>query len=285
MNEIAVVAFKPISNSAQNLFVANLADYYRKDASLLLAPHSTPFFIIIWVTQGTLNYQIDHSSYQVKKDHLVYIAPGQIHHFKTSEGFDGELIAFTEDFVPKNAFFKLLRIFENVNSKVKTMHSKEIHIKVQALFRSLTEELKNDTDEYQHDLLFNMLYNLILFVERGKIIHKIDNLQSQDLKDVMAFKKLVATNCRNHYTVKDYADILDTTTQRLLKISTVALGKTPKEFITEHMLTESQRLLQYSNYSIKEISFQLGFDEPTNFTKFFKKQKGISPLLFRNSNK
>lgn len=285
MNQIAIIPFKPISNSKQNLFVVDLLEYVKRDPKVLLTPHLTDFFVIIWVTRGILDYQIDHLPYQVKKDHLIYIAPGQIHHFKTSKEFEGELIAFTEDFVPKNAFFNVLRIFENVNSKVKTMHSKEIHIKVQALFRSLMEELKNDADEYQHDLLFNMLYNLILFVERGKIIHTVDNLQSQDLNDIMVFKKLVAKNCRNHYTVKDYGDILDTTTQRLLKISTIALGRTPKEFITEHLLTESQRLLKYSDHSIKEISFQLGFDEPTNFTKFFKKQARVSPTLFRKINK
>lgn len=281
MNEIAVCHFKPISNSVQNLFVTKLSDYLKQEGQLLLRPHRTHFFMVIWITKGLLKYRIDHQYYQVKKDHLIYIAPGQIHNFESDSGFEGELIAFTEDFVPENAFFRLLRIFDNASSKVKTMHSKEIHIKVQAIFRSLSEELKNEADEFQHDLLFNMLYNLILFVERGKIIQSISNLQSRDLKDVMAFKSLVAKNYRDHYSVKNYAEILDTTTQRLLQITTLALGKTPKEFIIEYTLTEGQRMLNYSKYSIKEISFMLGFDEPTNFTKFFKKHTGTSPLNFR----
>ncbi|MCC8173154.1 MAG: helix-turn-helix domain-containing protein, partial [Odoribacter sp.] len=58
-------------------------------------------------------------------------------------------------------------------------------------------------------------------------------------------------------------------------------GKTPKLYIDERLTLEAKRLLSYSLLTVKEICFELGFDEPTNFGKFFKKQTGITPVAFR----
>ncbi|MCL7987310.1 helix-turn-helix domain-containing protein [Sphingobacterium sp. lm-10] len=283
MKTIETLAFKPTSNSGQNLYVSPLDSHLNCGQEILLKPHRTYFFMMIWVTDGMLDYHIDQHLCHIEKNNLIYIAPDQIHYFNNQTGFEGELIAFTEDFIPQSAFFPLLHIFNNAYATVKNIQSKEILIKVQTLFRSLSEELKKEPDEFQHALLFNMLYNLILFIERGKVVQQVTDMASKDFQDIIAFKSLVAKNYREHFNVRDYAEILDITTQRLGQISAAALGKTPKEYIMEYMLTEARRMLNYSNESVKEISFSLGFDEPTNFTKYFKKHTGISPLIYRRN--
>lgn len=284
MKTIETLAFKPISNISQNLYVASLDSHLNSCRELLLKPHRTYHFMVIWVTEGVLEYHIDYQLCRIPNNHLIYIAPDQIHHFCTRQGFKGEIIAFTEDFIPQSAFFSLLHIFNNAYAKVKSISSKEVHIKVQTIFRSLSEELKKDPDEFQHAILFNMLYNLILFIERGKVIQQVTDLASKDFQDIMTFKAMVAKNFRAHYNVQDYAEMLDTTTHRLSQITAAALGKTPKEYIMEYVLVEARRLLTYGKESIKEISFSLGFDEPTNFTKYFKKHCGLSPSAYRKNN-
>ena len=284
MKTIETLAFKPLSNAGQNLSVLSLDTHLNSGLEILFRPHRTYYFMVIWVTEGTLDYHIDHQLCRIPNNHLIYIAPDQVHHFSTYQSCKGEIIAFTEDFIPQSAFFPLLHIFNNAYAKVKSIQSKEVHIKVQTIFRSLSEELKKDPDEYQHAILFNMLYNLILFIERGKVVQQLTDMASKDFQDIIAFKSFVAKNFREHYNVQDYAEILDTTTQRLGQISAAALGKTPKEYIIEYVLTEARRLLTYSKESVKEISFSLGFDEPTNFTKYFKKHSGVSPSAYRRES-
>ena len=63
------------------------------------------------------------------------------------------------------------------------------------------------------------------------------------------------------------------------------IGKTAKQFIEGRILLEAKRMLVYSNESIKEITFQLGFDEPTNFTKYFSKNADMPPVQFRRAMK
>ena len=71
------------------------------------------------------------------------------------------------------------------------------------------------------------------------------------------------------------------TARRLQQAVAESVGKTPKQLIDDRLLLEAKRLLVYTNHSIKEIGFQLGFEEPTNFSRFFRKQAGHSPAEFR----
>jgi AraC-like DNA-binding protein len=59
-------------------------------------------------------------------------------------------------------------------------------------------------------------------------------------------------------------------------------GKTAKEHIQARIALEAKRLLHFSDLSVKEIGFQLGFPEPANFSAFFKKCTGSSPSNFKS---
>ena len=60
-----------------------------------------------------------------------------------------------------------------------------------------------------------------------------------------------------------------------------AVGMTPKAYLDQRRLLEAKRLLSFSDLSIKEVAYGLGFDEPTNVNKFFRKHAGLSPGDFR----
>jgi hypothetical protein len=71
--------------------------------------------------------------------------------------------------------------------------------------------------------------------------------------------------------------------KRLGQATSKVLGKTPKELINDRTLLEAKRLLVHGNQSIKEIGFYLGFEEPTNFIKYFRKHTDKTPVEFRES--
>jgi AraC-like DNA-binding protein len=81
--------------------------------------------------------------------------------------------------------------------------------------------------------------------------------------------------------VSGYASVMSISERKLNKALTAVLGKTAKELIDERIILEAKRMLAHTNYSIKEIGFELGFDEPTNFIKYFRKQEGKTPVEFR----
>ncbi|MCD8262163.1 MAG: helix-turn-helix domain-containing protein [Bacteroides sp.] len=61
-------------------------------------------------------------------------------------------------------------------------------------------------------------------------------------------------------------------------------GKTPKMYIDSRVILEAKRLLAHGNGSIKAISIELGFEEPTNFNKYFRKHTTLTPVKFRQKS-
>ena len=68
-------------------------------------------------------------------------------------------------------------------------------------------------------------------------------------------------------------------------LSTTFLDKTPKQIIDERIVLESKRLLVHSSMAIKEVAYELGYDEPTNFVKYFRKHTALTPSEFREQFK
>lgn len=95
------------------------------------------------------------------------------------------------------------------------------------------------------------------------------------------FKILLDENIKKSRSVKYYADILAISTKKLNSILRNYNGKRAKEYIEEKIIRESKKLLIESPDTIKQISFAMGFTEPTNFNKFFKKYNAITPLQYR----
>jgi AraC family transcriptional regulator, transcriptional activator of pobA len=70
----------------------------------------------------------------------------------------------------------------------------------------------------------------------------------------------------------------------LNQATTKVLGKSPKEIIDNRILLEAKRLLAHTNENVKEIAYTLGFEEPTNFIKYFKKHSTFTPTEFREKH-
>lgn len=69
--------------------------------------------------------------------------------------------------------------------------------------------------------------------------------------------------------------------KRLNQATTKTMGKSPKTIIDERVLLEAKRLLIHTTLSVKEIGYNLGFEEPTNFIKYFRKHTQKTPIVFR----
>ncbi|MCD7935984.1 MAG: helix-turn-helix transcriptional regulator [Tannerellaceae bacterium] len=82
-------------------------------------------------------------------------------------------------------------------------------------------------------------------------------------------------------TANDFAARLSVHVNHLNRVVKAATGRTTSTLITNRITQEAIQLLQRSNYSISEIAFALGFEEPASFTNFIKKHTGISPSEHR----
>jgi AraC-like DNA-binding protein len=126
----------------------------------------------------------------------------------------------------------------------------------------------------------------LLHIFLNKLLRQksLSALQLQNRKYLPEFVKLqalVEAHCLETKKVEDYAEKMNLSTKTINNITQNILHKSAKQFIDEIVILQIKRLLTNPNLSIKEIAYQAGFEETTNFYKFFKKYVQNTPESFR----
>ena len=151
--------------------------------------------------------------------------------------------------------------------------------KLNFILESLIEEFQQK-DTAQYDMLQSYLKQFIINSVRVKQEnHTIkEDTETRLFKD---FSLLVEQNFRTLHSVTDYANRLGISPKSITKHFQKLGSKTPSQFIKTRILLEAKRLLIYTDKTVKEIAFELGFNDPAYFTRFFTKTILKSPLQFK----
>ncbi|WP_252729937.1 helix-turn-helix domain-containing protein [Zobellia uliginosa] len=284
MNTIPNITFES-SEGATDIEFLSLAEMFsriKKDPNHNpKQPHRISFFALLIITEGEGEHQVDLTHYSVRKGCVIKIAKGQVHAFQENPNYKGYLVVFTEDFV--------LRYFSKSSIKV-ISHLYNYHISSPLVENStfndffleqLNSELHRENSYAQKEIVAKILELYLLRLERHAHIAPIKNYNKQHQTIFMNFKDLVEKNYTNTRNVKDYADMLFVSTKHLNLVVKEFTFTTAKNFIDNFVILETKRAIVSTDKSLKEIGFAVGFDEVTNFTKFFKKHIGTTPKEFK----
>ena len=157
-------------------------------------------------------------------------------------------------------------------------------------FNTIFQSIKRIENEYLsiHDnhslsIIRSELHILITQLFRIKSKKEHINLDKKYLKSFIKFQDLVEKNITKTSKVKDFAIELGISTKTLNAITQSIVHKSAKEFIDEICTKQIKRLLINTKLSIKEIAYKSGFEETTNFYKYFKRQTQTTPEKFRTT--
>jgi len=154
--------------------------------------------------------------------------------------------------------------------------------------RTLVCVLKEEFDTYdqnQEEMLRLLLKRFIIRVTRmaRKQLTK-RKLPEKELELVRQFNVLVEEHFKKYRQVADYADLMHRSPKTIANIFAQQGEKSPLEIIHNRVTLEAKRLLLYTDKSSKEVGWELGFEDPSQFNRFFKKQTGLPPKEFRESH-
>ncbi|WP_239985810.1 MULTISPECIES: AraC family transcriptional regulator [Arenibacter] len=244
-------------------------------------PHRLSFFALLIVTKGSGSHHVDLKEYPLKKGTVLKIAKGQVHAFEENPSYDGFLIVFTEEFV--------LQYFSKSSIQF-ISHLYNYHISKTAVdgsnfnesfIEQLKDELELENTYAQKNIVAKLLELYLLKLERLSQTDHSPKQQQKHYPVFFEFKNLVEEKYTATRNVKDYADMLSISTKHLNGIVKEFTLNTAKHFIDNLVILETKRAIVSSNYSLKEIGYAVGFDEVTNFTKFFKKHTNTTPKQFK----
>ncbi|KEO75237.1 AraC family transcriptional regulator [Anditalea andensis] len=269
----------------QEFEVVGIGQLYNDHSATLTTPHRTGFYHILWFQKGTPTHLVDFNPVKITPDTILFLNKDIVQRFDNKGGFDGKAILFTDSFFCKTETdTKYLRssiLFNDLFSVTQIQITNNAMLFAD-LFKLMEKELENEKDLSQSDILKNLLHNFLLLSERERRKQDFTEIKKgADLDYVILFKDLLETSYRKVKKVSIYAKKISVTEKRLNQATSKILDKSPKQMIDERIMLEAKRLLVHTNESVKEIGFELGFDEPTNFIKFFRKHIQSTPVEFR----
>ena len=247
-------------------------------------PFRKDFYFIGLVTDaGKTKITFDNTNVTQLDSFLVFQSPGLVYSFLRDQSAHGYLIYFKPQCL---SFFK--PGFEKEFPYFNLLHTnfyKFNHSKFQSfapLFEDVFAAYETSTDA-KHTVasikLLALLYQLKEFTSTFSEWERGFTTPQQ-----MLFQKFIQL-VNNFYiekrTVEEYAELLSVTPNHLSQSVKAATDKNALSFINERILQEARSLIQYTDFDMAEIAYQLNFSDPANFGKFFKKHSGITPLDFR----
>lgn len=154
--------------------------------------------------------------------------------------------------------------------------------KIEMLSQVIVDEFQ-EADDIQGEMMRMLLKRLIILITRkGKKQHfEQTQIEDPEVDIVREYNLLVENNFKKIHQVQEYAGMLFKSPKTLSNLFSKYNSKSPLQVIQARILLEAKRLLQYTDMTSKEIAYDLGFEDPGNFSRFFKKQTTITPSQFK----
>lgn len=247
--------------------------------------HRLDFFIVLINTGNKLDHQIDFSRISLNNNQIAIIGKGQIHAFDKVSGFSGKLLLFTEDFLQQH-------LLPSTVSRVRDMYNHpgdpiiyDLNDRLEHTLQELQEELMSGKSEPSSVITASLLTIFLLSLEKQHNPDQTRLFHSESYALFLRFKVMVESEFMISRDASYFAGKLNITYKHLNAICRKSTGKTAKVIIDDLILLEARRLLLCTSMSSKQIAYTCGFEEPSNFTKFFKKRMEVTPAQFRNEYK
>ncbi len=273
----------PISAS-RNLFHINKLEDYLGKIKFPLPPHRKPVIDLIFLSKGKSIRYKGLQKYEFNKNQFFFLPAYQItSHEYMSKNVQGYYLHFSLELFASCSLHHELDKFKflNFNSNpIMSIKSESLPI-VLNVFKRL-EELFVQNDSINYQLI---AYYILCLLEEAKSTMSGDPVISKSASTLAAqqYQDLLSQYIYQKHKVSDFADHMHITPNHLNKCVKKVTNKTAQDLLNEMLILEAKSLLKYSHYQIAEIANKLGSQSPSNFTRFFKTQTGMSPTEYLKS--
>lgn len=256
-----------------------------KDSALshIYQPHRVHFHNIILFEKGQGNHTLDFREFPVSQDDIVLVSKGQVHAFDKHNELGGKVILFTENFVKGLLSSLGIRLFSATHFFSKgSQNFKLSRLQTEVLLK-LVEQITTEFSSEQLNIAYlkTMFVGMLIKISEAKPASYQGQLNTYQSDCFERFMALLESNTFLMRDANSFAAEIGTTYKTLNKICKLASNQTAKQLVDGHTILEAKRQLTVENIQVQQLSEKLGFDEPSNFVKYFKKHVLLTPYQFK----
>lgn len=266
------------------LAIYDLEEYRKISAEKASIPHSHSYYQIIWFFKAVSEHTIDFKTYPIKNQTIIFVPKDHIHAFDDNFDIKGYLIHFNESLFSHNDADLFLKycMFNSQENPCYDINNK-VAVTINTYIDLIKKELSHKKEFGCEDLIRFALKSLLITLER---IHRNEENTPLQFKSnyelkFAKYKALIEENYHKGLLVNNYAELLHISTKTLTTITKSIANQSASQLITNRVILEAKRLLKFTSLQIGEIAFKIGFEDPSYFIKYFKRNTGISPNKYR----
>lgn len=269
-----------------NFRISKTEDIYEKTGGKADAPHRHDYYTVILTKSAKGKHVIDFHEFNLLPNQVYFVGPGQVHQVIEEEKPEGYALLFSPEFLVENnipeSFITNLNLFNDTGFAPPLEIDKNV-CNILTNYCVQIESYVNSNMKLKEQAVGSLL-QLFLIQCNNTCTIEFDTQTTQTgnqlLKD---FKSLLDNNYKKEHKASFYASKLFITPDHLNRTIKSLTGKTSKEFIQSRIVLAAKRMILFTELTIKEIGYELGFSDPGNFSAFFKNCTGYPISEFKKS--
>ena len=252
---------------------------------ILGEPHSLGFFDVILVTRGKGSFWLDSHRHAVRPGAVFFTTPGQVRRWDVKQ-LDGVCLFFEDFFIKEflhdDAFLHRLPYFHADPARAALSLAPAAARRMRTRLAAMQRELPNDRRD-SVDLLRAQLYEMLIVLTRQYAAAHDVAPQRPTHRVVSRFIDLVERDAARCHRIGDYAAELAVTPGHLSVLCAQYTGQRAKRLLDSVLASRARRMLLYTDESAARVGSSLGFEDPSYFSRFFRRETGQTPKEFRNA--
>ncbi|MGG5208210.1 helix-turn-helix domain-containing protein [Chryseobacterium sp. MIQD13] len=248
--------------------------------------HRDSHYIFTFLESGRAKMMVDFKMIEAHDTSVFFLLPGQVHEGILMEKVSGWFIAVKAELLPdtvRSVFEELLIDIQPVSVGHNWME--KLNACAGMLQLSCTEEMLGTKEGFLVvQSLMNAFTGMYAIIFSGENNTGIFN-ESRGVQLARKFRILVRKQFKSLKSPSGYAELLNISPGYLTEVMREVTGKSAQHWIHQEILIESKRLLSFTQLTVKEIAYELGYSDHTYFSRLFSKAEGFPPSEFRNKNR
>lgn len=283
--EIPRLGFRPPPGYAFDIEVFSAEEWLKRvPGEHFKYPSRLDFHQLILVTHGSFNHTVDFQLQSLRAKTVLAMRPGQVQRFESNRRWDGWVLIFRPE---------SLQAANSWSSGQPGLSTDDIPVQL-VLGADSFEPIRDAMVQMHQDATLLGDMHLVGMLERAQLqallvrlllisvqLLALPSAGAPFSKHFRKFREATEQRLYEWHQIATYANALGISEKTLSRATQQAQGLSAKTYLSKRLALEAKRMLAYTSWPIAHVADKLGFDEATNFNKFFRREAGLAPSEFR----